>query len=74
MRAQGGPRICLGQNLAYMQLQYGLALLLLAFDLEAVDGGKGVAPVQKSPTLPMAGGVRVRLTRRAEEDDEGDKE
>lgn len=52
-----------------MQLQYGLALLLLAFDLEAVDGGKGVEMVQKSPTLPMRDGVRVRLTRRVEGDE-----
>lgn len=71
---QGGPRICLGQNLAYMQLQYGLALLLLAFDIEAVDGAKegGVVMVQKSPTLPMRDGVRVRLTLRAEEEEEED--
>lgn len=50
-----------------MQLQYTLALLVLAFDMAAVDGGKGVAMNQKSPTLPMREGVRVRLTRRAAE-------
>lgn len=64
---QGGPRICLGQNLAYMQLQYTLALLVLAFEIEAVDGGAGVAPNHQSATLPMRDGVRVRLTRRAAE-------
>ena len=64
---KGGPPLCRGQNLAYMQLQYTLALLVLAFDIAAVDGGKGVAMNQKSPTLPMREGVRVRLTRRAAE-------
>ena len=62
IKKQGGPRICLGQNLAMMQLQYGLALLLLAFGIEAVEGGTGVRMFQKSATLPMEDGVRVRLT------------
>ncbi len=63
---QGGPRICLGQNLAYMQLQYGLALLMLSCELAPVDGGKHVKPVQKSATMPMQAGVPVHVTLRSE--------
>lgn len=61
--AQAGPRICLGQNLAYMQLQYGLALLLLSFHITPIKDHQ-VAPVQNSVTLPMQDGVRVHLTLR----------
>ncbi len=65
---QGGPRICLGQNLAYMQLTYGLALLLLQFDIESV--GHPPTMEQQSPTLPMRDGLRVRLTLRRGEGEE----
>lgn len=61
---QGGPRICLGVNLAYMQLQYGLALLLLSFNLAPVNGGKEVLPLQHSTTLPSQKGVRLQITLR----------
>jgi len=61
---QGGPRICLGMNLAYMQLQYGLALLLLSCQLAPVDGGKEVLALQHSTTLPSQNGVRLQVTLR----------
>lgn len=61
---QGGPRICLGMNLAYMQLQYGLALLLLSCRLAPVDGGKEVLVLQHSTTLPSQKGVWLQVTLR----------
>lgn len=45
-----------------LQLQYGLALLLLAFQVDPVEGGTGVRMCQSSATLPMVDGLRVRLT------------
>lgn len=61
---QGGPRICMGMNLAYMQLQYGLALLLLSCQFAPLNGGEDVLPLQHSTTLPTQRGVRVNVTLR----------
>jgi cytochrome P450 len=53
--------------MAYMQLQLGLALLVLTFDLELQDPEKQRTPhpVQNTATLPMRSGLPVRLKLRS---------
>ena len=58
-----GPRACLGQSLARLELVYALKHMLEGYDFEmAWDGGaKGVG---KGLTAPIEQGLPVRVTRR----------
>ena len=58
-----GPRACLGQSLARLEIIYALKQMLEAFDFEmAWDGG--VKGVGKGLTAPIEGGLPVRVGRR----------
>lgn len=59
---QGGPRTCLGQNMAYLEEQTMLALILQKYSFQLVQGQK-VEPML-SLTLPMKTGLRLRFTPR----------
>lgn len=59
----GGPRVCLGQHYAVMQMSHVLALVLQAFELEPVDGFR----LRLEPILtlrPVDGYVPLRMRRR----------
>ena len=62
-----GPRICLGQQLAYTEAKYVLVKLVLNFYIEVVDQSE-VVPVQDLLTLAMKDGVKVKLTPRRDHD------
>nr|AYV88883.1 cytochrome P450 oxidase CYP94F12 [Polygala tenuifolia] len=65
----GGPRICLGRGMAYVQMKSVVAAVMNEFEIEAVDGG-GTAekmthpPFMLSMVLKMRGGLPVKLRRR----------
>ena len=56
----GGPRICIGNNFALMEMQVALAMLIQAFDF----GLTGSAPVEPEPgiTLRPKGGMQLRVS------------
>ena len=57
---QGGPRICLGQNMALLEAKCVLARLLLSFDFSlAVD--KTAITYKDSLTLPMRNGLPMHV-------------
>ncbi|KAJ7969963.1 Cytochrome P450 [Quillaja saponaria] len=65
----GGPRICLGKEMAYVQMKSVAASILHEYEIVALDGG-GTAekmmnpPYMLSLTLKMKGGFPVKLKRR----------
>ena len=59
---QAGPRICLGQHLAYLEASYVLAALSRDFDF-ALEPNQPLT-YRVSITLPMKQGLRVRVTPR----------
>ncbi|GAB2277063.1 hypothetical protein Dimus_011771 [Dionaea muscipula] len=64
-----GPRICLGKEMAYVQMKSVAASLIYNFEITAVDGGgtpeKMVNPPYNiSLLLKMKNGLRVKLRRR----------
>nr|QNS29996.1 cytochrome P450 [Nothapodytes nimmoniana] len=64
-----GPRMCLGKEMAFVQMKSIAAALIHEFQIEAVDGG-GYAerminpPYTLSLLLKMRGGLPVRIKRR----------
>lgn len=62
---QAGPRVCLGKEMAFIQMKYVVAAILNRFELE---------PVRENPpvfvpllTAYMAGGFNVRVRRRGQQ-------
>ncbi|CAH8358992.1 unnamed protein product [Eruca vesicaria subsp. sativa] len=59
---QAGPRVCLGEEMAYMQMKYVVASMLDRFHIEPIGTDKPVfVPML---TAHMAGGMQVRVRRR----------
>lgn len=68
-----GPRICLGKDMAYVQMKSIAAVVMSKFEVEAVDGGATVERMMEPPymlslLLRMKDGLKVRLRRRRRED------
>ncbi|WP_069758203.1 cytochrome P450 [Streptomyces sp. LUP47B] len=59
----GGPRACIGQHFAMLESVLALAVLLRAYDLEAVDRD---ISLMAGVTLQATGTARVRLRARAQ--------
>lgn len=59
---QAGPRVCLGEEMAYVQMKYVVASILDRFEIEPIPTDKPdfVAML----TAHMAGGMQVRVRRR----------
>ena len=57
----GGPRSCIGQHFAMLESVLGLAALLRAFEVEAVDTE---VPLGQGITLETRGPVRIKLSPR----------
>ncbi|MER5866077.1 cytochrome P450 [Kitasatospora sp. NPDC002040] len=58
----GGPRACIGQHFSMLESVLGLAGLLRAFEVEALDPRD--VPLTHGITLEATGPVRIGLTRR----------
>jgi len=58
----GGPRVCLGKNMAYMQMKAAAAGILRRFQVRVVENHLVVPKI--SLILTMKHGLRVILTRR----------
>ena len=59
----GGPRYCIGNHFAMMEMQLALALIISKFDIKL--DGEAPIPVEPLITLRPQGGVRLRLTQRS---------
>ncbi|KAB1226633.1 Cytochrome P450 94A1 [Morella rubra] len=64
-----GSRICLGKDMAYVQMKSIAAAVMYEFDILAVDGGASAEKMMNPPyrlslVLKMRGGLPVRLRRR----------
>ncbi|KAJ0579748.1 putative cytochrome P450 [Helianthus annuus] len=60
---QGGPRVCLGKEMAFIQMKYVMASVLSRFELEPVGSEEPVfVPLL---TAHMDGGFKVRVRRRS---------
>ncbi|GMY16040.1 cytochrome P450 94A1-like [Fagus crenata] len=64
-----GPRICLGKEMAYVQMKSIVAALMFEFEILAVDGGASPEKMMNPPymlslLLKMKGGFPVRFKRR----------
>ncbi|XP_043720857.1 cytochrome P450 94B3-like [Telopea speciosissima] len=65
-----GPRICLGMNMAFIQMKSIAAVVLERFDMNALE--KDTCPdYLLSLTLRMKGGLRVKLRERSVDDHYG---
>eukprot|EP00911_Craspedida_sp_UC1_P000821 UC1_evm2s630 len=62
-----GPRLCLGQNMAYLEAKFMLASLLLNYDFVVTEGHDPAYAV--TLTLPMRNGLPVRIRRRHEDEE-----
>ncbi|XP_071689909.1 cytochrome P450 94B3-like [Rutidosis leptorrhynchoides] len=61
---QGGPRVCLGKEMAIMQMKYVMASILTRFDFVPVCSDQPVfVPML---TAHMDGGLKVRVRRRSD--------
>ncbi|RLN30418.1 cytochrome P450 94B3-like [Panicum miliaceum] len=60
---QGGPRACLGKEMAFLQMKFVASAVLRRFELRAVDEGRSPVFVPLL-TAHMAGGLRVTVRRR----------
>ncbi|KQK11570.1 hypothetical protein BRADI_2g60920v3 [Brachypodium distachyon] len=68
-----GPRMCLGKEMAYVQMKAVAAAVVRRFKVETVPAAASMdapPPYEMAVTLRMKGGLRVRIRRR--EDDDGD--
>ncbi|XP_051143117.1 cytochrome P450 94A1-like [Andrographis paniculata] len=64
-----GPRMCLGKEMAYVQMKYVAAAVMSEFEVVAVDGGGCPVRMAEPPyilslQLKMKGGLPVELRRR----------
>ncbi|KAF9371986.1 hypothetical protein CPC16_002719 [Podila verticillata] len=59
----GGPRVCVGQQFAILQAQTIVALIFQSFEVRLEDPAK-IATYAPSLTLPIQGGLKIRLKRR----------
>ncbi|KAL3524421.1 hypothetical protein ACH5RR_017255 [Cinchona calisaya] len=64
-----GPRMCLGKDMAYMQMKSVAASVIYKFEVKAVDGGGYPERISDPPytlslLLKMRGGLPVKLERR----------
>lgn len=67
-----GPRMCLGKEMANVQMKAIAAAVMNVFDVEVVDGGGCASRMNDPPytlslLLKMKGGLNVRLKRRDQE-------
>ncbi|CAI9113086.1 OLC1v1013622C1 [Oldenlandia corymbosa var. corymbosa] len=61
---QAGPRVCLGKEMAFIQMKYVVASILERFEIELVDSKEpAFVPLL---TAFMAGGLKVRVHHRAD--------
>ncbi|PUZ67014.1 hypothetical protein GQ55_3G396100 [Panicum hallii var. hallii] len=60
---QGGPRTCLGKEMAFLQMKFVASAVLRRFELRAVDEGRSPVFVPLL-TAHMAGGLKVTVRRR----------
>lgn len=60
-----GPRICPGRYLALLEMKMAMAMLLLHFDITAVDTDDGSPPAELLSFTLMPKGLRMRLAPRA---------
>jgi cytochrome P450 len=61
--SQGGPRTCLGKEMAFLQMKFVASAVLRRFELQAVDEGRSPVFVPLL-TAHMAGGLKVTVRRR----------
>ncbi|KAF8398263.1 hypothetical protein HHK36_017190 [Tetracentron sinense] len=66
-----GPRMCLGKDMAYVQMKSIAAAVIYNFEVVAVDGGGGGGRMMQPPytfsiVLKMKGGLPVHLKRRSQ--------
>ena len=62
---QAGPRICLGQNLAYVEAKCALVQLVLMFEFKFPGDEKDIKiQSEQSTTLPIRGGLKVKISKR----------
>ncbi|KAK4856553.1 hypothetical protein QYF36_018631 [Acer negundo] len=64
-----GPRMCLGKEMAYVQMKSIAAVLMHQFDIIALDGGANAEKMMNPPyslslLLKMRGGFPVQIKRR----------
>lgn len=62
----GGPRMCLGKEMAYIQMKSVAASVLERFDVEVVGAESHHPDYVLSLTLRMKGGLSVRLRQRGQ--------
>ncbi|CAL4899558.1 unnamed protein product [Urochloa decumbens] len=62
---QGGPRACLGKEMAFLQMKFVAAAVLRRFELTEVEEGRQPVFVPLL-TAHMAGGLKVTVRRRQE--------
>jgi jasmonoyl-L-amino acid 12-hydroxylase len=60
---QGGPRTCLGKEMAFVQMKFVASSVLRRFELVPVDAGR-VPAFLPLMTAHMAGGLNVTVRRR----------
>lgn len=61
---QGGPRTCLGKEMAFVQMKFVAATVLSRMEVRRADGGEGMPKVVPLLTAHMAGGLPVVLAKR----------
>ncbi|KAL5764612.1 hypothetical protein ACOSQ2_017206 [Xanthoceras sorbifolium] len=64
-----GPRMCLGKEMAYVQMKSIAAAVMHEFDITAIDGGASAERMMNPPyslslLLKMRGGLPVQIKRR----------
>ncbi|KAF9349163.1 hypothetical protein BGX26_012512 [Mortierella sp. AD094] len=59
-----GPRVCIGQQFATIEVLTILGMILKSFNLELEEPSK-IATFEPHLTLKMAGGLKVRVSRRS---------
>ncbi|KAL5202524.1 hypothetical protein ABZP36_013476 [Zizania latifolia] len=64
---QGGVRVCIGKELAIMEMKAVIVAVVRSFDMEAVDRSSRRPKFAPGLTATFAGGVPVRVRRRARE-------
>ncbi|CAO1946656.1 unnamed protein product [Urochloa humidicola] len=62
---QGGARVCVGKELALMEMKAVIVAVVRSFDVEAIDRSSRRPKFAPGLTATFAGGVPVRVRRRA---------